>query len=161
VLTRLNTVILKVEMFVSLCVAALAAIIIILQIVARYLFRSPFGWPEELAVFLLVWLTFLGASILLKRNEHIRVTLLLDKLPERAKICLVILSNISIIVALCIVAYQTCMLIRIQNITRSVSLHIPRGYLFVPLVVASFSMALFVLQSLLDCLRKVRTGMHK
>ncbi len=42
-------------------VAALAAVVN-LQIAARYLFESPFIWPEEVSRLLLVWLSFIASG---------------------------------------------------------------------------------------------------
>ena len=45
------------------------------QVIARYVFSTPMHWPEELNAILLIWLTFIGAVALTRRNDHIRVEL--------------------------------------------------------------------------------------
>ena len=48
--------------------AALLSVVVVvtlLQIVLRYAFNAPLIWSEELARFLTVWMTFLGAAIIL------------------------------------------------------------------------------------------------
>ena len=57
--------------------ATLALVIISLislaNVVVRYFTDASFAFTEELSVFLLVILTFAGASVALRRNRHIRI----------------------------------------------------------------------------------------
>ena len=46
------------------------ALIVVVQVVARYLLNHSLFWSEELARYLLVWLTFLGASVAYHRGVH-------------------------------------------------------------------------------------------
>lgn len=52
------------------------ALISLVNVVVRYVTNFSFAFTEELSVFLLVVLTFAGASVALRRNGHIRVGLL-------------------------------------------------------------------------------------
>lgn len=45
------------------------------QVIARYVFRSPLWWSEEVARLALVWLTFIAAGFVMARGEHIVVDL--------------------------------------------------------------------------------------
>lgn len=55
------------------------------EVTARYIFTAPTIWAEELARFCLVWGTFLGAAALLAQRKHIRIGLVVDRLPERLR----------------------------------------------------------------------------
>lgn len=57
------------------------ALIVATQVFFRYVLNHSLFWSEELARYLLVWLTFLGASVAYKRNLHPGVDLLVDRLP--------------------------------------------------------------------------------
>jgi tripartite ATP-independent transporter DctM subunit len=51
---------------------------------ARYVFNHPFPWADELAQLLFIWLAVLGASVALRRGEHMRLTAFIrDMSPER------------------------------------------------------------------------------
>ena len=43
------------------------------QVIFRYLLNSALPWAGELAIFLFIWIIFLGASIALMRGVHIGV----------------------------------------------------------------------------------------
>jgi TRAP-type C4-dicarboxylate transport system permease small subunit len=45
------------------------AIITFLQVALRYLFGVPLAWSEEVGRFCLVWLTFIGAGVLVRRAD--------------------------------------------------------------------------------------------
>lgn len=44
-----------------------------LQVVSRYVFDAPMVWTEELAGNLLIWMTFLGATAIMRSDSHVRV----------------------------------------------------------------------------------------
>ena len=54
------------------------------QVFFRYLLHRPLVWTEELSGFLFVWMTFVGAALAVKDGTHIRVDLLVSRLPPRA-----------------------------------------------------------------------------
>ena len=43
-------------------------------VVSRYVFNSPIMWTDELATFLFLWLSMLGAVVALRRDGHMRLT---------------------------------------------------------------------------------------
>lgn len=49
-----------------------------LQVILRYVFNAPLPWTEEVSGMALVWMTFIGAIGLARRNLHARVELLED-----------------------------------------------------------------------------------
>ncbi|WP_110686709.1 TRAP transporter small permease [Salinicola aestuarinus] len=56
-------------------------VVAIANVFMRYLFAAPLAWSEEVLQLLLVWTSFLGASALVRRNEHVLIGLLNDRLP--------------------------------------------------------------------------------
>ena len=62
--------------FVVILLLGLTAVVT-LQIIARVFFEA-FSWTEELSRYLLVWSTFLGASMGFKRGAHVAITFLVD-----------------------------------------------------------------------------------
>ncbi|WP_110650657.1 TRAP transporter small permease [Salinicola peritrichatus] len=93
---RLDEVIASLALF-GLFVVAIA------NVFMRYLFSAPLAWSEEILQLLLVWSTFLGASALVRRNEHVLIGLLNDKLPARLARWNVRIFNIGIVM-LCALA---------------------------------------------------------
>jgi TRAP-type C4-dicarboxylate transport system permease small subunit len=67
---------------------AAMAIIIFANVVLRYTTSQSIEWAEEVARYLMVWLTFLGAGPVLRYGGHIAVDNLQDSLPPRAAVAL-------------------------------------------------------------------------
>jgi len=67
-------------------VALLAAMacIVFANVALRYLTNDSLIWAEEVARHLMIWLTFLGAGLVLRFGGHIAIENLHDVLPGRA-----------------------------------------------------------------------------
>ena len=55
------------------------------NVVARYVFLRPFPWAEETMQFLAVWLVMLGAAVITRNREHLRMDALLVGVPSRVR----------------------------------------------------------------------------
>ncbi|GAA0591928.1 TRAP transporter small permease [Paenochrobactrum glaciei] len=63
---------------------ALVIVILLLINVATRTFGMPLFWVDELAIYAMVWMGFLGASLAIHYRQHIAVTVCIDFLPIRA-----------------------------------------------------------------------------
>jgi TRAP-type C4-dicarboxylate transport system permease small subunit len=63
-----------------------AAIILVVGagVVWRYVLSAPLSWTKELSGYLFTWLIFVGAALAVKEGAHIRIEVLLRKLPPGA-----------------------------------------------------------------------------
>ncbi len=70
-------------------------VIIFLQVLFRYVLEFSLSWSEELARYLFVWLTFLGAGVAMRDGSHIEVSLVADLVkPKRPRELLRLLANL-------------------------------------------------------------------
>src|SRR5215472_2533169 len=51
-------------------------VILLIGVIARYAFRAPLIWTDDLAQAVFLWLGVIGASVALNRGEHMRMTAL-------------------------------------------------------------------------------------
>lgn len=49
--------------------------LVVLQVVSRYVFSTPFSWSEEAARFVFIWMVFVAAAFVTARRRHITVQL--------------------------------------------------------------------------------------
>ncbi len=64
--------------------ALLLCVIVVLLlggVVARYVFALPVVWIDEIVSLSFLWLAMLGSVIAMHRNEHLRLTLVVEKVP--------------------------------------------------------------------------------
>ena len=91
----------------NICAILLANMTItaFINVVARYLFLASLPWVEELNQAGLVILTYVGAAVALKRGAHLGLTIITDKLPEKARDIVFILGCIAGIF-FCVVGFK-------------------------------------------------------
>lgn len=58
--------------------------LVFLQFFTRYVLNDSFAWTEELAVYCLIPVVFIGAAMCVRRSRHIQVNILYRYLPARA-----------------------------------------------------------------------------
>ena len=59
-------------------VLILMVLVVVLQVIFRY-FGNPLSWPEEVARWTMIWVTFAGASYAFKNGGLIRVEFFVNK----------------------------------------------------------------------------------
>lgn len=64
--------------FATILLFAMTAVIV-LQVTLRYFFNSPLPWPEELAVYLMLWMSYLCLPYLIYSDKNISMTLVSDR----------------------------------------------------------------------------------
>mgnify|MGYP002407034014 CR=1 FL=1 len=52
---------------------AIMTVLVFIQVVMRYVFSNSLSWSEELARFIFLWLSWIGASYAVKERSHFRV----------------------------------------------------------------------------------------
>jgi C4-dicarboxylate transporter DctQ subunit len=55
---------------------AVASALLFVNVVLRYVFLAPISWAEEVSLYLMVWIVFVGASVAVRTRGHIAVDLL-------------------------------------------------------------------------------------
>lgn len=73
----------RVEIVVCAFLLAILTGLVVVNVGLRYLFSAPLYYAEELSVVLMIWASFLAASVALGRREMIAVTLVPDMLPRK------------------------------------------------------------------------------
>ncbi len=71
----------RLNRYALIVLLAAMALIVFANVVLRYTTSESIEWAEEVARYLMVWLTFLGAGPVLRYGGHIAVDNLQDSLP--------------------------------------------------------------------------------
>ena len=82
---KVNDLIAKVEIVLIVIFMALLILIMVAQVVLRYLFSSPLFWAEEISLQLLIVITFFGVSYLTYKKNLLQVDLLQSYLSAGMK----------------------------------------------------------------------------
>ena len=71
-------------------------IIMVYQVILRYVFSNPNAWSEELARYLFILNVMLAAAIAVRRNSHMQIDILINLFSERVKHIFTIISTIAV-----------------------------------------------------------------
>ena len=129
----------------ALCGATLVVMtgVIVMLVATRNVMSFSFAWSEELTRYLLVWLSMLGAAVLVHRNDHIALDLLPNALPERARAGLLLLLRLPIAAGLVILLQQSWAIAIARGGTRADALGISLTWAYAAIPVAAALMLLF------------------
>ena len=58
-------------------------VMLLVEVLTRYILRSPLSIADEMGGYLLVSITFMGLAYTWKERGHVRVTLLISRLPDK------------------------------------------------------------------------------
>jgi len=98
-----ETAFMRVNKYVLILLMAAMAVIIFANVVLRYTTSESIEWAEEVARYLMVWLTFVGAGPVLRYGGHIAIDNLQDSLPPKAA------QAVRVLIALLLFAFFACM----------------------------------------------------
>lgn len=125
-------------------VFSLMVILIVIQVIFRYAFAIALTWSEETARLLFIWATFMGAAVVGREKEHIRIDYVLRKFSSEMQRLLELLIDILCIMFLLTVILGSWRMICLTWNTRLPSARFLRiGYLYVPLFLGCVLMVLF------------------
>ena len=64
-----------------------------INVTRRYLFGAAWSWAEEAMVFMMIFIVFAGAVTVTWRNTHMRIELVIDRLPAPIRSVAVLLGT--------------------------------------------------------------------
>jgi len=87
----------KIVQYTLVGMVAIMTIIIILQVFMRYLLLYSLSWSEEVARYLMIWVSFLGSSLALKWGFHIGVEFVVTRIPEKVRVWVNLVAKLAIL----------------------------------------------------------------
>ncbi len=75
----------KVLEVVGVSLMATICVVVFTGVVFRYGLRSPLGWIEEIARYALVWVTYVGSFLALRRGRHLSIDVLVSRANPKLK----------------------------------------------------------------------------
>ena len=132
------------------------ALVMILQVISRYLFNYSMSWSDELVRYFLVWSCFLSVSFCVKKRISIKIDSVLHALPERVKPWLRAVRHLIILVFCILMIPFAVTFIRqaVASGATSAAMQIPMYY------IQSAPLVCFSLCCLQALIREVRTGIR-
>lgn len=122
-------------------------------VASRYLLAAQSPWTEELAIYLLVWVSLLGASLAYAEGAHLGVDYLVGKLHPSAR------RLVQVAAELLVMAFSVVVLLYggTELVTRTLgtgqvspALGVAMGYVYLAVPISGVFFLLFSLENLID-----------
>lgn len=132
-------------------------LIVVLQVVFRYLLDSPISWTEEVAIFVLVWFGMLSVATALYRHEHMSISFIRDSLSQRGKYFLDISVQMALLIFSLNIMLNSTLLVTLVDSERLPASGILRSYLYLAPLIAG---GLMVVNSMANILWNAEPNKH-
>lgn len=127
-------------------------LILLAQVIMRYVFSRPLTWSEEAARFIFVYVSFIGISYAYRQKGHIRMEVVVNLFPQAVRRGLEVLINLGTIALFCYMIPFSFRFIGIQACVKATATHIPMSIVYTAL---PLGMALSCVRLLISSLRIV------
>jgi len=128
------------------------AVLIILLVILRYFFNSSIPGGNEALRFAFMYTTFLGAAVLLGRNEHIAIHLATKRLPEAVRRAVAALGNLAIVALHVYLMVLSFRWIAVSGGNMAEELKFPLRYIQMALPIGCGLAALYAFNNTVDAL---------
>ena len=154
-LHALNRVLDRIEETALVLLMASATLITVIQVVARYGFNNSLFWAEEVVIYSIICMSFLAASLGVRRGAHITMDLLnAIGSPAVNRILLIVASLLGIAFALSIAWLGAELFVNtLQRNQLTPALRLPMAWFYLPIPVAGVLMTIRYSANLLDAWR--------
>jgi TRAP-type transport system small permease protein len=141
-------------------VTALIAFVVMLilvmsQVLFRYVLRISVPWTEEAARWFYAWQIFLGSSLAMRRRLHLQITILLDRVSGRPRACLDFLTALAGLGFLVGIIWGSLLMIRAVYPVQAGSFPISTSYLYLSVPVGLLAMLALAAQELAESARRL------
>lgn len=128
----------------------LITVILCTNVILRHIFSSSLSWAEEAARYLMIWITFIGASVCVYKGGNISIDSIVNYLSNKGKKKLSIITTIISMIFLAIFTYLSADLtIQVaRNKQYTAALNIPMLYIYLAMPVGAMLTLIRYLQQL-------------
>ncbi|HCG64855.1 MAG: hypothetical protein CVV48_13605 [Spirochaetae bacterium HGW-Spirochaetae-4] len=124
--------IMRVEILIGAFLIIAMVVIMVLEVVMRYVFNNSIIWVQEFVILVFIWITMLGGSAASMTKTHVTITTFSQFISGKWKIGLQLLVSLVILGVLVYLAMNLPASIAIQNKTHtsSMPINIAKGHYY-------------------------------
>lgn len=125
-------------------------ILVIINIVMRYIFNSGIVWSEEVATGCFVWSVFIGAVAVFKHRGHVGVDLVVKRLPVCLQKVVLTLMDIILVLLNGYMAYLSFLYIQTSYTKMTPVLGVSSAYISSSVLIAFIMMTVYSIKFVYD-----------
>ena len=147
-----------IEQFIAIACLIVIVVATALGVFFRYVLNDPLIWSNSAGILALMWLTFIGGSLLFKSDAHINISAIPSMLSPRAWSILSTVFSVFILITVLLIAWQMLTLIPLQVRKQIEALSLPRSVYGIPLMWAMLSIGVSALVKILKAMTDTPLG---
>lgn len=148
----------KIQKYIGMFFLSVFIIVVIVQIIARYLEVSVL-WTEEIAVFSFVWAVFMGASIMVRKEAHFSFDFLKTKLTGVKKNILDLIIDILMLgFTVYMLIYGKIIMMTFWNYNWYSLPNFKMGYVWAVIPIAATFMSIYKIEHILSRITALKGG---
>ena len=138
------------------------SVLVVYQVITRYVFNSPSAFSEALAQYLFVWMIMFGSAYVYGSREHLTIDLLKDKFPAGMNMVVELVTNLCLfafVLFICVIGgwkYTSSQVKRIDP-----SLHISMAILYFSVPFTGVITLYYAIYNMARSIRDYREGKRK
>jgi TRAP-type C4-dicarboxylate transport system permease small subunit len=130
-------------------------VLVMSQVVFRYVLQVSVPWTEEAARWFYAWQIFLGSSLAMRERLHLQITVLLDRFTGRPRACLDFFAALTGLGFLAGIIWGSLLMIRAVYPVQAGSFPLSTSYLYLSIPVGLLAMLALVAQDVADSARRL------
>jgi TRAP-type transport system small permease protein len=126
-------------------------IAVFIEVISRYIFNASFDFIQDISTWLMIWLTYLVAGVLIKYRQHIDINVGQDKLNKKIYLPMLVLADIACVafgLLLAIASIQHIGLVKEAGIVSVTTLKVPMWIVKICIPLGGVIIAIFSLGTL-------------
>lgn len=134
---------------VSIVLMGSLVFITFFQVVNRFVLKYPIMWTEEIARFLLIWISLIGAALCTREDSHIQIDILYLKLKPKIKLIVSVLINIIFLFLIIFLIWQGTVILDIIRFQKSAASQISMMWVYLAGPISALIMAIYIVRNLI------------
>lgn len=131
----------------------LMVLFVFLNVVLRTFFNSGLTWSEELARYLFVYVTYIGAISAMRANGHLGVDTLISRVKPRVQMAMYLISQTMIAALMCILVQGAYKMVIQNTQSRTAALGIPYSVLYFAGIITGISIAILAVANIIHAVK--------
>ena len=144
-ISRLDDNLAKGEAAALIAIVGVMTVVVFLQVLYRYVFAQPLQWSEELARYLFVWLSILGATLAVQKKGHFGLNFLYKMLSDRLRRIMQFPIYLLMGIVIFVILFQGIILVQKTALQDSPAMGISMSWAYASLPVGGALMAIHLI----------------
>lgn len=129
---------------------SITTVLVIINIILRYIFNSGLVWSEEVATGCFVWSVFIGAVAVFKHRGHVGVDLIVKRLPQAMQLGVRLITDLILVVLNGYMAYLSVLYIQTSYTKMTPVLGVSSAYISSSVLIAFVLMTAYSVKFVIE-----------